>query len=106
MTYSETLDRLMELVVSESGVSIEMIKGKSRRMEIAALRHLYCYCARRYGFGLKTIGDTINRKHETALHSSVVGRDIIEGVRAEGVLIRSYARRIKSKIGEFERELG
>lgn len=63
-------------VARKTGISVEMIQGKSRKREIIEARHIYCARAKRKTkASLARIGAEISRDHATVLHavSNVAG---------------------------------
>lgn len=105
MTYVDILGKLKEMVTEESGVTIEEIEGDCREKEVAAVRHLYCYYAIKYGFSSITTGKSINRDHATALASAKKARYMLESGSVDSLVIRGYARKLSERKKQFEKEI-
>ena len=64
------LSFILQEVSERTGISVEEIKGRSRKREIVMARHAFCYIARKGGmFTFKQIGNYIGRDHSTAFNS-------------------------------------
>lgn len=65
------LDRILNIVCTHLGVSVEDVKSTSRKAEITEARHYYCYLASKAycGYKLVRIGKEVNRDHATVLHA-------------------------------------
>jgi len=73
------LSTLLTLISQATEVPEEQIIGNSRKANVCAARHIYCYVARKTDtvFGnqkwtLEEIGTTINRNHATVREACIV----------------------------------
>lgn len=60
------------------GVKKEYLKGKTRVLNIAIYRHLFCYYANSNGISLVGIGKCINRHYSTVFHSVKEAENILK----------------------------
>jgi chromosomal replication initiation ATPase DnaA len=59
-----------------TGTDPDIIKSKSRRLDVVIVRQVYCYTARELtGASMKEIGKVINRNHATVIYSCRVIAD-------------------------------
>lgn len=102
-----TIKQILEEVSFFMDISIEEIKGKSRKTEIVSARHLYfysCYIYTQKGKkqnkrpSLQEISALVNRKHTTATHAINKNRtkDEKENFKYLNKMIRSkYSKKVK-----------
>lgn len=65
-----SLEEILKSVSETSGVSVEDILSRTRKLEIVDARHIFCGIARdHHQYTLKTIGNFLNRDHTTAMHA-------------------------------------
>jgi len=73
------MNKLLEEVAKDQGVTVAEIKSRKRNRPIAYARHLFCYVAYKGQYGHhKEIGDVINRNHATVTHSIKGCSDLLE----------------------------
>uniref|UniRef100_UPI0039A5F5CB chromosomal replication initiator protein DnaA n=1 Tax=Ornithobacterium rhinotracheale TaxID=28251 RepID=UPI0039A5F5CB len=92
-----TIDYIKKVVCDYFKVPIETIQGKSRKSDIAEIRHLAMYLARQYtNASLASIGEQIGKRdHATVLHSCKTAKNLIDTDKR----FKSYVEDIKRKIG-------
>lgn len=67
---------IVDTVLTKNGISIDDIKRRDSKEDIAMIRHSICYFLRTYTkLSLVKVGDIINRDHSTVLYSVRVIRD-------------------------------
>jgi len=86
------LTYLLDKVSQYTGVSPNDIRGKERKAEIIFARHLFCYCADKYGYNpknalitLKYIGDFVNKDHATIIFSKRQIKEAIDVKDSRGI---------------------
>src|ERR1051325_7361073 len=91
---------ILQLVSEETGVSIEIIKGKRRFPYIVQARHLYCLFAKMYTYlNLGQIGRPINYKEHTAIrHAVTTAKNLIETDEN----FAAIAKNIETKLNELD----
>jgi hypothetical protein len=68
-----------------TGTDPDIIKSKSRRLDVVIVRQVYCYTARELtGASMKEIGEVINRDHATVIYSC-------KRVKEEGIESNDWA---------------
>ena len=88
-------NRILELVCIEFGVTITLLKSKSRLRSITDARKAYCYIMRRHTSEvLSAIGREVNNKHSTVAHNIKSASDLIE----VGDFIKSKIERIEKQL--------
>jgi len=92
------LDRILKVVCAHFNVSVEDVKSTDRTARVSEPRHFYCFLASKafQGYGLKMIGDEVNRCHASALHgirkiSNYLDIDL-ETKKTVGVLMQKLGR--------------
>jgi hypothetical protein len=63
---------------SESTVTVEQIRGRSHKQEVAVARELYWYFLNKRGVGYRRIAKTADRKRETVLSGIRSARWLVE----------------------------
>lgn len=68
--FSSTLETYLKEAADKQNVTVEAMKGRTRKREVVMARQFYCYRARKYtGHSLEKIGNLIGKDHATVLHS-------------------------------------
>jgi chromosomal replication initiation ATPase DnaA len=62
------IDAIIDLVARRHGMSIDVLRGKSRSAPLVRIRQLAMSEARDAGYSLPEIGRALNRDHTTVLH--------------------------------------
>lgn len=63
------IEALLELFCSVNNISVQDIKGKSRKNGLPLFRHVFAYLIRReLNATLQSIGDVLGRNHDTILY--------------------------------------
>jgi chromosomal replication initiation ATPase DnaA len=78
---NQTMMALALKVHKVTGITVEDLKGKSRKVEICDARKLWCHFMLEYikvRASLVTIGRWINKDHATVLHNNKVAKNLIE----------------------------
>lgn len=79
MMSNNTLEELLEAVVSCTGILPNEICSKYRNIEYVRARHLFCYIASRHlGMHLTKIGLFLNRDHSTVIHAKNCYQDYLD----------------------------
>jgi chromosomal replication initiation ATPase DnaA len=65
---SEGLNGMMDMISKASGLSVEVIKSPSRRIDLVFCRSIVAYNARQKGYSHREIGDLLNRNRTTVIH--------------------------------------
>ena len=72
---------MLETISADFGVSIEQIKGLSRKSPLPEVRHIYFYLARLISdntISFEKLGESIGRDHATALYAGKKIRGYME----------------------------
>jgi chromosomal replication initiation ATPase DnaA len=64
-----TLAQIAKNVELQTGFSLKILKGRSRKRDIADVRHVFCAIARNNNHRLNRIGNYIDRDHSTVIYS-------------------------------------
>lgn len=64
------IEKIIEELADCMGVSVEDIKGRSRKRELVIVRQIVIYCLKKItGASLKSVGEHLYRDHTTAIHA-------------------------------------
>lgn len=76
----KVMQKTLTLVSKDLSVSIDDIKGKSRKLKIARARQMYCFLVRSHypEISLSKIGQSINRHHSTIIAGCNNARDLMK----------------------------
>ena len=68
--YKRELSDVFTCVEKITGIDKDILKSRSRIVNVTDARHLFCYFARIYtNLSLSLIGESINRNHSSVLHA-------------------------------------
>ncbi len=68
---------VLNIVSDVSGIPVEDIVSKSRKKEVATLRHAVSFLLRKQGLTTSAIGKIINRDHATVICGSRKFKDLL-----------------------------
>lgn len=74
----KTTDEVVALVINTYGVSLNDIRGKSRKQHIKVPRQVLAYLLSHYGLTNEKAGYIINRDHATVNHSIKVVENVCD----------------------------
>jgi chromosomal replication initiation ATPase DnaA len=75
----KTIEEIAETVCKYYDVSLELLKSKTRKREVVAVRQVAMNFAKLYtGDSLKTIGQFFRRDHTTVIHSRRTVMDLLD----------------------------
>ena len=67
---NRTMDKIADVVASQSGVSLDKIRSKSRKMPLPELRQIILYFGMKFRLGtLEKVGSYLKKDHSTVCHS-------------------------------------
>lgn len=95
----KTEDSFLLQVSKETGISIQALKSKSRKREIAEARMFFTKLAfENTAFSLEYVGKIVNRDHATVLHA----RKTIDNLKEEYPEIKAREKKLL-RMGNFKR---
>ena len=72
---SDRINRVIEYVCQQEGVTKEQITGKRGGEDVEAARHIAAYLLWRLGYSKTAIARALNKSHSTVIHSINTIRD-------------------------------
>ena len=87
---NDILDEILQVVSEHTGITVEQIKSKTRKRNIAQARQLYYAAAREWqarpenpAINLQDIADTCGQTHSMALYAVEVCKNPYGGLKAD-----------------------
>lgn len=95
-----SIDYLQKVVSEHYNVSLENLKGKTRKKEVVIARHVAMYLAKQYtNYSLKSIGHYCGgRDHSTVIHALQAVNDMLTTVPKFKSSLEELKRKIKLKL--------
>ncbi len=73
------IESVCKIVESDTGITVDQMKGGNRSRHVVAARHITMYLAYKYtNLTFKAIGKFFNRDHTTAIHARTVVENMID----------------------------
>jgi chromosomal replication initiation ATPase DnaA len=98
-----TLEEIKKAVELKTGIAPDLLKDRSHRHKLVRARRLYAVAARHKGYGLKEIGDGIERDHTTVLNLIRKAEDEMDLYPETKGLYANFLNDIKSRDADYQR---